>query len=75
MNFREWLHLREVEATSGKTGLYPLGYGGIGLYPLQYFMPIAADAYYYVSHDDRLLRHRTTNDHRAKKTHSRHKKI
>lgn len=53
MNFRQWL-LNEVEATSGKTGLYPLGYGGIGLYPLQYFLPVAADAITYISQDDRL---------------------
>ena len=53
MNFKEWL-LAEVEATSGKTILYPLGYGGIGLYPLQYYLPSAADAITYITHDKRL---------------------
>jgi hypothetical protein len=54
MDFKKWLLLQEVEATSGKTGLYPLGYGGIGLYPLQYFLPIAADAITYIDQDKRL---------------------
>jgi len=53
MEFRSWLY-QEVEATSGKTSLYPLGYGGIGLYPLQYFLPVAADAITYISMDKRL---------------------
>jgi len=53
--FKEWL-FKEIEATSGKTGLYPLGYGGIGLYPVQYYMPIAADSILYVSIDDRLYK-------------------
>lgn len=54
MNFRDWLILNEIEATSAKTGLYPLGYGGIGLYPSLYFMPVAGDAVYYVTQDERL---------------------
>ena len=53
MDFKEWL-LQEIEATSGKTSLYPLGYGGIGLYPLQYFLPTAADALVYITNDKRL---------------------
>ena len=53
MEFKQWL-ITELKPTSGKTGLYALGYGGIGLYPLQYLMPVAADAIHYVSIDDRL---------------------
>ena len=51
--FKKWL-LNEVEATSGKTGLYPLGYGGISLYPSLYFIPISGDAITYISQDERL---------------------
>lgn len=53
MNFREWL-LKEGPTPTGKTGLYPLGYAGIGLYPPQAYLPGSADAIYYTSHDDRL---------------------
>jgi hypothetical protein len=53
MNFREWL-LTEGGQTSGKTGLYPLGYGGIGLYPPAYFINKSADALYYMDQDDRI---------------------
>ncbi len=41
-------------ATSAKTGLYPLGYGGIGNYPPEYAIPSSADAIYYISADERL---------------------
>lgn len=37
-----------------KTALYPLGYGGIGLYPLSWYMPYSADAVLYVTQDERL---------------------
>jgi len=57
MNFKEWL-LNEVEATSGKFGLYPPGYGGIGLYPDLYFIPIAADAITYLD-----MLHNSKNKH------------
>lgn len=40
--------------TSGKTGLYPLGYGGIGNYPPEYMLPQSSDAIYYISADERL---------------------
>lgn len=40
--------------TAGKTGLYPLGYGGIGNYPPEYLIPQSADAIYYISADERL---------------------
>lgn len=54
MQFREWLV--EHEGTSGKTGLYPLGYGGIGLYPPQTYLTRSADAIYYLSIDDRIYK-------------------
>lgn len=53
MSFKEWMCLSEGK-TAGKTPLYPLGYGGIGLYPLQTYMPGSADALLYISLDDRL---------------------
>lgn len=55
MNFREWLSLTESATPASKTLLYPLGYGGIGLYPLQYYMPSNADALIYISQDERLF--------------------
>ena len=48
-----WKVLTECK-TSGKTGLYPLGYGGIGNYPPAYLLPGSADAIYYISADERL---------------------
>lgn len=36
-----------------KAGLYPLGYGGIGLYPAVDNITHAADALYYLSIEDR----------------------
>lgn len=51
MSFKMWL---SEGKTSGKTPLYPMGYGGIGLYPLQTYMPSSADALLYISLDDRL---------------------
>jgi hypothetical protein len=55
MRFREWLEINEG-ATSGKTGLYPLGYGGIGLYPPQTYLPPSADGLYYLTQDDRIYK-------------------
>lgn len=52
-SFHNWLLIKEGK-TSGKTILYPLGYGGIGLYPLQTYLPSSADALLYISLDDRL---------------------
>jgi len=40
--------------TASKTGLYPLGYGGLGLYPDADYLPHAADAIVYLTHDARL---------------------
>ena len=42
-----------------KTGLYPTGYGGIGLYPPQWYMTRSADAIFYLSIDDRIYNFKT----------------
>jgi len=55
LNFKEWLALNEGE-TSAKTGLYPKGYGGIGLYPLQTYLNKSADAITYLLQDKRIVR-------------------
>jgi hypothetical protein len=52
MNFKEWL-LKEAQEGS-KTGLYPLGYGGVGLYPPQWYLTRSADAIFYLSTDERI---------------------
>lgn len=54
ISFFEYLSIINEGKTSGKTGLYPLGYGGIGNYPPEYAIPGSADAIYYISADDRL---------------------
>jgi hypothetical protein len=61
MNFKEWLLqsneiIKESSNTSGKTGLYPLGYGGIGLFPPQWYVSRSADAIFYLSIDDRIYK-------------------
>ncbi len=53
-SFGEFLNLVEGHRNAGKTGLYPLGYDGIGLYPPADLITSAADALYYLSQDDRL---------------------
>jgi hypothetical protein len=60
MDFRKWMEQTE-SVTEGsnpgaKTGLYPLGYGGIGLYPPQWYITRSADAIFYMSIDDRIYR-------------------
>lgn len=55
MNFKEWL-LVEGSNAGAKTGLYPLGYGGIGLYPPQWYLTRSADAIFYLSLDDRIYK-------------------
>lgn len=56
-SFLEWLSLNESSAArpASKSGLYPLGYGGIGNYPAAHWLPAAADAILYVTMDDRLF--------------------
>jgi hypothetical protein len=54
-SFEEFVLLKEgARNSSSKTGLYPLGYGGIGLYPLADYLTHAADAVVYVTQDERL---------------------
>jgi hypothetical protein len=55
MTFRDWLILSEGR-TGDKTGLYPLGYAGIGLYPPQTYLPGSADGLYYLSQDERIYK-------------------
>jgi hypothetical protein len=55
MNFKEWL-VKEGTNPGAKTGLYPLGYGGIGLYPPQWYPTRSADAIFYMSIDDRIYK-------------------
>jgi hypothetical protein len=54
MNFKEWLITEAQEGS--KTGLYPLGYGGIGLYPPQAYLTKSADAIFYLSIDERIYK-------------------
>jgi len=61
MNFKEWL-LKEAQEGS-KTGLYPLGYGGVGLYPPQWYLTRSADAIFYFSADERIY---SSDDHKLK---------
>lgn len=53
MNFKKWL-LSEGSNPGAKTGLYALSYGGIGLYPPQWYLTRSADAVFYLSIDDRI---------------------
>lgn len=53
MNFREWL-VSEGSNPGAKTGLYSLGYAGIGLYPPQWYLTRSADAIFYLSIDERI---------------------
>ena len=55
MNFKEWL-LKEGSNPGTKTGLYPLGYGGVGLYPPSWYPTRSADAIYYMSIDERIYK-------------------
>jgi hypothetical protein len=55
LNFKNWL-MNEGSDTGSKTGLYPLGYGGIGLYPPQWYITRSADAIFYLSIDDRIYK-------------------
>ena len=54
-SFAQYVLLKEgSRLTSSKTGLYPLGYGGIGLYPDADYLTHAADAILYLTQDERL---------------------
>ena len=53
--FIDYISLKEgSRLTSSKTGLYPLGYGGIGLYPDADYLTHSADAVLYLTIDKRL---------------------
>lgn len=54
MRFKEWIVLSEGSNPGAKTGLYPLGYGGVGLYPPQWYPTRSADAIFYMSIDERI---------------------
>lgn len=47
-NFWGWLAERS-ESNVSRFGLYPLGYGGLGLYPPQEYLARAPDALYYMT--------------------------
>jgi hypothetical protein len=54
-SFSDFALLKEASRlTSSKTGLYPMGYGGIGLYPDADYLTHAADAIVYLTQDKRL---------------------
>lgn len=55
MNFKEWL-IKEGSNPGAKTGLYPLGYGGVGLYPPSWYPTRSADAIYYLTIDERIYK-------------------
>ena len=55
--FGKWLEDKLVTEGSNpgsKTGLYPLGYGGVGLYPPSWYLTRSADAIFYLSQDERI---------------------
>lgn len=60
--FKEWIEsshpefLNEGSNPGSKTGLYPLAYGGVGLYPPQWYLTRSADAIYYLTQDERIYR-------------------
>jgi len=56
MNFKEWLQLVERASSPGsRVGLYPMGYGGMGLYPSSDVINWASDAITYMSAKNRHL--------------------
>lgn len=56
MQFKEWLILQENATRPGaKQGLYPIGYGGIALYPPSDIINWSADAITYMPKKDRKL--------------------
>ena len=57
MDFKEWLKLVEhANAPGSRQGLYPLGYGGMGLYPACDMMNWAADAITYMPPKDKVFK-------------------
>lgn len=57
LQFSEWLNLVESSRNPGtKSGLYPLGYDGIGNYPPADILTNSADAITYLSMDARIFK-------------------
>jgi hypothetical protein len=57
LQFSEWLCLVEGSRRPGtKSGLYPLGYDGIGNYPPADILTYSADAITYLDMDDRIFK-------------------
>lgn len=59
MNFKEFL---ESSNPGSKTGLYPMGYGGVGLYPPSWYITRSADAIYYLTIDERIYKSQDGGD-------------
>lgn len=55
-SFWEFLQIVEATRAGSKSGLYPLGYDGIGNYTPADWITSAADAFYYMSKDERLFK-------------------
>lgn len=54
-SFGEYMLLKEgMKRTAAKSGLYPMGYGGIGNYPDAWWLPTAADSILYLTIDKRV---------------------
>lgn len=63
MRFKEWLLLQESASRPGaKQGLYPLGYGGIALYPPSDIINWSADAITYMPKLQRTLKFKWGDD-------------
>lgn len=60
LNFKGWIKgvFDEGSNPGAKTGLYPLGYGGVGLYPPQWYPTRSADAIFYMSIDERIFKNK-----------------
>lgn len=57
LQFSEWLNLAEGSRRPGtKSGLYPLGYDGIGNYPPADIVTRSADAITYLDMDSRIFK-------------------
>ena len=57
MHFKEWIHLNEDAGAPGaKQSLYPMGYGGIGLYPPSDVITWASDAITYMPEKVRFIK-------------------
>lgn len=58
LGFKRWMAgvVEEGSNPGAKTGLYPLGYGGVGLYPPQWYPTRSADAILYLSIDERIYK-------------------